>query len=65
MSFENYGLPKRWLDQCLKSHFSEDPSKSNLVNAPKYCSNLKDSLDQRLKSPFSEYPSKRNMVKAP
>ena len=43
MSFENYGLPKRWLDQCLESHFSEDPSKSNMVNAPKHCSNLKDS----------------------
>ena len=41
MSFGNYGLPKRWLDQCLKSHFSEDPSKSNMVNAPKHCSNLK------------------------
>ena len=43
MSFENYGLPKRWLDQCLKSHFSEDPSKINMVNAPKHSSNLKDS----------------------
>ena len=43
MSFENYGLPKRWLDQCMKSHFSEDPSKSNMVNDPKHCSNLKDS----------------------
>ena len=43
MSFENYGLPKRWLDQRLESHFSEDPSKSNMVNAPKHCSNLKDS----------------------
>ena len=42
MSFENYGLPKIWLDQCLKSHFSEDPSKSNMVNANKHCSNLKD-----------------------
>ena len=43
MSFENYGLPKRWLSQRLKSHFSEDPSKSNMVNANKHCSNLKDS----------------------
>ena len=43
MSFENYGLPKRWLDQCLKSHFSEDLSKSNMVNDPKNRSNLKDS----------------------
>ena len=43
MSFENYGLPKRLLDQCLKSHFSEDPSKINMVNAPKHFLNLKDS----------------------
>ena len=43
MSFENYGLPKRLLDQCLKSPFSEYPSKRNMVKAPKHCSNLKDS----------------------
>ena len=43
MYFRNYGLPKTWLDQCLKSPVSEDPSKSNMVNAPKHCSNLKDS----------------------
>ena len=42
MSFRNYGLPKTWLDQCLKSPVSEDPTKSNMVNAPKHCSNLKD-----------------------
>ena len=42
MFFRNYGLPKTWLDQCLKSPVSEDPSKSNMVNAPKHCSNLKD-----------------------
>ena len=42
MYFRNYGLPKTWLDQCLKSPVSEDPTKSNMVNAPKYCSNLKD-----------------------
>ena len=42
MFFSNYGLPKTWLDQCLKSPFSEDPTKSNMVNAPKHCSNLKD-----------------------
>ena len=34
MYFGNYGLPEAWLDQCLKSPFSEDPSKSNMVNAP-------------------------------
>ena len=43
MYFGNYGLPKTYLDQCLKSPFSEDPSKTNMVIAPKYCSNLKDS----------------------
>ena len=43
MGFGNYGLPKRWLDQCLKSPVSEDPSKRNMVNAPKHCLNLKNS----------------------
>ena len=43
MYFRNYGLPKTWLDQYLKSPASEDPTKSNMVNAPKNCSNLKDS----------------------
>ena len=42
MYFRNYRLPKRWLDQCLKSPVSEDPTKSNTVNAPKHCSNLRD-----------------------
>ena len=42
MYYRNYGLPKTWLDQCLKSPVSEDPTKSNMVNAPKHCSNLKD-----------------------
>ena len=42
MYFRNSGLPERWLDQCLKSPISEHPSKSNMVNAPKHCSNLKD-----------------------
>ena len=43
MCFGNYGLPKTQSDQSLKSRFSEDPPKSNMVNAPKYCSNLKES----------------------
>ena len=42
MYFRNCGLPKTWLDQCLKSPVSDDPTKSNMVNAPKHCSNLKD-----------------------
>ena len=44
MYFGNYGFPKTWLDQCLKSPVSEYPSKSNMANAPKHCSHLKDSL---------------------
>ena len=43
MYFPNYCLPKTWLDQCLKSPVSEDPSKNNMVNAPKHCSNLNNS----------------------
>ena len=42
MYFRNYGLPKTWLDQTLKSPVSEDPTKNNMVNAPKHCSNLKN-----------------------
>ena len=42
MYFRNYGLPRKWLDQCIKSPVSEDPLKTNMVNAPKHCSNLKD-----------------------
>ena len=42
MYFRNYGLPNTWLDQYLKCPVSEEPSKSNMVNAQKYCSNLKD-----------------------
>ena len=41
MYFRNYGLQKTRLDQCLKTPVSEDPTKSNMVNAPKHCSNLK------------------------
>ena len=43
MSLQNYGLPKTWLDQRLKSPFSEYPSKRNMVKAAKNCSNLEDS----------------------
>ena len=42
MYFRNYRLPKTWLDQCLKSPVSEHRSKSNMLNAPKHCPNLKD-----------------------
>ena len=43
MYFRNYGLRKTWLDQCLKSSFTEDPLKSNMVNTHKHYSNWKDS----------------------
>ena len=43
MYFGNYGLPKTWLDQCVKSPVSENPLKSHMLNAPKHCSNLEDS----------------------
>ena len=42
MHFRNYGLTKTWLDQCLKSLVSENPTKSNMVNAPKHCPNSKE-----------------------
>ena len=40
MYFQNYRLPKTWLDQRLKSSVLEDPFKNNMVNAPKHCSNM-------------------------
>ena len=43
MYFRNNGLPKTWLHQSLKSPVPEYPSKNNMVNAPKHCSNLKNS----------------------
>ena len=42
MCFQNYGLPKTWFDECLKSLVSDDHTKSKMVNAPKNCGNLKD-----------------------
>ena len=43
MYFGNYQPRKTWLDQCVKSPVSRDTSKSNMVNAPKHCWNVKDS----------------------
>ena len=40
--FRKLQTPKN-IDQCLKSHVSKYPSKSNMANVPKHCSNLKDS----------------------
>ena len=31
MYFRSYGLRKTWLDKCLKSPLSEDPSTSNML----------------------------------
>ena len=42
MYFRNYRLSKTWLDKYQKSTSSECPRTSNMVNAPKRCSNLKD-----------------------
>ena len=38
--FPKLQTPRTWLDNCLKSHVSEDPSTSNMVNVPKHCWNL-------------------------
>ena len=35
MYLRNYELRKTWLDKCLKSLVSEDPSIGNTVNGPK------------------------------
>ena len=43
MYFGCYGVRKPWLDKCLKSPFYEDLAKSNMVNVPKHCGNLKNS----------------------
>ena len=43
MDCGNYGLRKTWLDNCLKSLVSNDPSTSNMVNGANHCWNLNDS----------------------
>ena len=43
MYFWNYRLRKTWLEECLKSPTSEDPSTRNFVNGLRHCSNLHDS----------------------
>ena len=40
MYFRSYGLPKTWLDNCLKSPFSEDPPTRNMVNGLKHYWNI-------------------------
>ena len=43
MYFPNYGLQKRWLDNCLKKSILENPLRSNMVNGRKHCWKLNDS----------------------
>ena len=43
MYFRNYGLRKTWLEKCLRSPVSEDPSTGNMVNELKHCFNLNKS----------------------
>ena len=43
MHFMKYRLRKTWLEKCLKSRVSEDPSTDNKEYGSKHCSNLNDS----------------------
>ena len=43
MYFSTYGLQESWLDKCLKSPVSEDPSTSKVESRPKLRSKLNDS----------------------
>ena len=43
MYFLTSGLRKTWLDKCLKSPVSEDPSTGNKLNELKHCSKLNGS----------------------
>ena len=50
--FWGYGLRKTWLDICLKSPASDNPSKTNMANESQLCLNLSDNtciifIDQR------------------
>ena len=42
MYLPKYRLQKTWIDKCLKSRLSEDPSTENIANRPKQCCNLSD-----------------------
>ena len=54
MYISTYGHRKTWLDQCLKSHVSEDPSTSDVVNGAKHCSKLNDSTFTIFIDPFQD-----------
>ena len=36
MYLRTYGLPKTWLDKCLKSPVLEEPSRGNKLNGLKH-----------------------------
>ena len=42
MYFGNCRLPRKWLDECLKSLVSEHHSTANMLSGPKYCWHLQD-----------------------
>ena len=44
MYLGNYGLRKRWLEKCLKSPLTDEPSTSNMVNGSKYFWILDDGI---------------------
>ena len=44
MFLRSYGLRKTWLDKCLKSPIVEAPLTSSMVNEPKHCSKLNNSI---------------------
>ena len=41
MYFLTYGHPTTWMDKCLKSPVSDDPSTSNMLNGTKHFSKPK------------------------
>ena len=43
MHFRKYRVLKAWLDKCLKSRVSKDPSTDNMANGSRHCYNLNDS----------------------
>ena len=44
MRFQNYGLWKTWLDNCLERPIWDDLSTENMVNGAKHCWNVNEML---------------------
>ena len=44
MSFGDCRLRKTWLDKCLKSCVSQDPSTDHMANGSKHCCNVNNSI---------------------